>query len=241
MAFAPEEYSLIDFGEGRRLERFGPLVLDRPCPAADQAPRSATAARWAAADARFGGRSPNGGAWSERPGLPERWTVRHGAIRFELKRTGFGHLGIFPEQAVNWDWIAGQLRATGSVLRVLNLFAYTGGCTMAAARAGAEVVHVDAAQAVGRVPIAFDDLTVGMDLPARVESSNNFPAGAGIASSASAFAALALAASKAAGLELSEPELSALARRGSGSACRSIPDGFVEWLPSDISLEFRTE
>ena len=81
---------------------------------------------------------------------------------------------------------------------------------------------------------AFLDIVrdlAGMDLPARVESSNNFPAGAGIASSASAFAALALAASTAAGLELSEAELSALARRGSGSASRSIPHGFVEWLP----------
>lgn len=145
MAFSPNQYSLIDFGEGRRLERFGPLVLDRPCPAAGQTPRAAQSC-WATADARFGGRGMDEDRWSERPGLPDRWVVAHGALRFELKRSEFGHLGVFPEQAANWDWIAGQLRSAGAGMKVLNLFAYTGGCTLAAAQAGAEVVHVDAAR-----------------------------------------------------------------------------------------------
>ena len=82
----------------------------------------------------------------DRRELPERWTIAHGPLQFELKRTDFGHLGLFPEQAENWDWIAERVAAAGRPLKVLNLFAYTGGSTLAAAAAGAEVVHVDAAK-----------------------------------------------------------------------------------------------
>ena len=116
---------------------------------------------WTQADARFEGRDEQRGQWTDRRELPERWTVAHGPLRFELKRTEFGHLGLFPEQAENWDWIARaavrqrgrlarMLRAgeTPALREVLNLFAYTGGSTLAAAAAGAEVVHVDAAKNV---------------------------------------------------------------------------------------------
>ena len=108
-------------------------------PCADQA-------RWADADARFGDRGSEKECWSENDDLPDRWTICHQKVRFELKRTEFGHLGIFPEQSVNWDWIAKQTKKGGAAIKVLNLFAYTGGCTLAAAAAGAEVVHVDAAK-----------------------------------------------------------------------------------------------
>ena len=175
------EYQLLDFGGGRRLERFGPVVLDRPCPAAEGFERADPGA-WAAADARFEGRDQEKGAWTCRRELPERWTVAFGRLRFELKRTDFGHLGIFPEQAENWAWIAdilpspfgrgagGEGRVSHSAapsppaplpkgegsdnpaakqaLKVLNLFAYTGGSTLAAAAAGMEVTHVDAAKNV---------------------------------------------------------------------------------------------
>jgi 23S rRNA (cytosine1962-C5)-methyltransferase len=142
--FSPDQYQLLDFGEGRRLERFGEVTLDRPCPAAEGIARADPAA-WPLADARFDrGEGPEG-QWIGRRGLDGPWTVRHGPLVFELKRTDFGHLGLFPEQAANWPWIAAQL-ASAPPVRVLNLFAYTGGSTLAAAAAGAEVVHVDAAK-----------------------------------------------------------------------------------------------
>lgn len=143
--FSPDQYSLLDFGAGRRLERFGALVLDRPCPAVEGV-LCADPQRWAEADSRFGDRGSGEECWSHKGDLPERWMIDHGPFRFELKRTEFGHLGLFPEQAGNWDWIARQVEDHGPGMKVLNLFAYTGGCTLAAAAAGAEVVHVDAAR-----------------------------------------------------------------------------------------------
>jgi 23S rRNA (cytosine1962-C5)-methyltransferase len=145
-----EDYQLLDFGGGRRLERFGPITLDRPCPAAETFERADPAA-WAQADARFEGRDQEKGQWTLRRELPERWAVAYGPSRFELKRTDFGHLGLFPEQAENWEWILEQCRLSASQrdqkkLKILNLFAYTGGSTLAAADAGAEVVHLDAAK-----------------------------------------------------------------------------------------------
>jgi 23S rRNA (cytosine1962-C5)-methyltransferase len=139
---AAETYQLLDFGDGRRLERFGPLTLDRPCPAAEHFVPADPAA-WQQADARFERSGAEQGQWTCRRELPQQWTIAHGGLVFELKRTAFGHLGLFPEQADNWQWLAAQLGTAG--LGVLNLFAYTGGSTLAAAAAGAEVVHVDAA------------------------------------------------------------------------------------------------
>jgi 23S rRNA (cytosine1962-C5)-methyltransferase len=145
--FRPDEYQLLDFGDGRRLERFGPLVLDRPCPAAESVGR-ADPEVWATADARFERTDGKEGEWRSEKPLPERWTVRHGSLVFELKRTEFGHLGLFPEQAGNWDWLVERLSGTPEPVKVLNLFAYTGGSTLAVAAAGAEVTHVDSAKNV---------------------------------------------------------------------------------------------
>lgn len=156
-----DDYQLLDFGDGRRLERFGPFVLDRPCPAAEGIKRG-DPGTWRSADARFNGRDAKKGDWTDRRELPERWTVAFDRLRFELKRTDFGHLGIFPEQAENWRWIVdilpspsergvggeGSVRRATQPLKVLNLFAYTGGSTLAAAAAGMEVVHLDAAKNV---------------------------------------------------------------------------------------------
>ncbi len=166
MVFGLDQYQLLDFGAGRRLERFGPLVLDRPCPAAENVAK-VEPALWEQADARFVRTKGNEGEWqSDRP-LPQRWNIAHGPLTLELKRTEFGHLGLFPEQAANWDWLAGQIRRVREThqcdssgassgasspdrppLKVLNLFAYTGGSTLTAAASGAEVVHVDAARNV---------------------------------------------------------------------------------------------
>ncbi len=161
--FASDQYELLDFGEGRKLERFGQVIVDRPAPAAEELPRTAPGL-WSAAHARFelstaakvGPRRGKWGVSAESADSP--WTVRHESVSFELKRTDFGHLGIFPEQSVQWDWIAAQTAAAlalaktnhnrleAAAPRVLNLFAYTGGSTLAAAAAGAAVTHVDAAQ-----------------------------------------------------------------------------------------------
>ncbi len=142
--FSPDQYALLDFGRGRRLERLARVVLDRPCPAVEGLPVS-DPALWKTADARFERRGPRDGQWVLARALPDRWTVAHGRAVFELKRTDFGHLGLFPEQAVNWDWIAERAARGSRPMRILNLFAYTGGSTLAAADASAEVTHVDAA------------------------------------------------------------------------------------------------
>ncbi len=145
------DYQLLDFGHGRRLERFGSVVLDRPCPSAE-ACTPASPQRWPEADARFEGRNEEKGQWTDRRELPPRWNVAFGQLRLELKRTDFGHLGVFPEQADNWHWLADCLPppspAVAAPKKILNLFAYTGGSTLAAALAGVEVVHVDAARNV---------------------------------------------------------------------------------------------
>ncbi len=147
--FDATQYQLLDFGNGRRLERFGPVVLDRPCPAAEPI-RPAVPQLWSTADARFERFESEQGRWTLRGDSPQRWTIAPGRMRLELKRTDFGHLGLFPEQAENWDWIAEQVRhgasAAAGPMKILNLFAYTGGSTLAAAAAGAWVTHVDAAR-----------------------------------------------------------------------------------------------
>jgi 23S rRNA (cytosine1962-C5)-methyltransferase len=164
--FTPDQYQLLDFGDGRRLERFGGIVLDRPCPAAEKIERADPGA-WADADARFDRTDDEEGQWSSDRDPPDRWTIAHGSLRFELKRTDFGHLGLFPEQADNWQWLGEQIAAASRPLQILNLFAYTGGSTLAAALAGAEVVHVDAAKNVvawARRNMVLSDLS---ELPIR--------------------------------------------------------------------------
>src|SRR3989304_2885578 len=102
--FTADQYQLLDFGQGRRLERFGDYILDRPCPAAENIPRADPGA-WAAADARFEDLDADQGLWHVRSELPERWCISHGNLQFELKRTPQGQGGLFPEQAENWEWL----------------------------------------------------------------------------------------------------------------------------------------
>ncbi|HET6883676.1 MAG TPA: class I SAM-dependent methyltransferase, partial [Pirellulales bacterium] len=147
--FAPREYELVDFGDGRKLERFGAYLLDRPSPAAESA-RPERPELWPQASARFERTSGDQGTWlpgdPKAPALPERWRILHDRIVLELKPTAVGHLGVFPEQAPNWDWLSEEIAAAGRPLRLLNLFAYTGASTLTAAAAGAAVTHVDAAR-----------------------------------------------------------------------------------------------
>lgn len=164
--FSTDQYELVDFGDGRKLERFGAFLLDRPAPVVEDVPRG-DAASWTKADARYERSREEKGVWRTDQPLPDTWLVQHGAARFELKRTDFGHVGLFPEQATIWDWIDRQVRRAGRPLNVLNLFAYTGGSTLAAAAAGARVVHVDAARNVVRWARRSADLSGLSEAPIR--------------------------------------------------------------------------
>ena len=140
-----DDYELLDSGDGRKLERFGRLVLARPCSQALWR-TTRTEREWERADASFD--REDGNRWHGRANLPKEWTIQTAGIRFRLGGTDFGHLGIFPEQRAQWRWIMDVVRDAGNAaqrsLRVLNLFAYSGGSTMAAALGGAEVCHLDA-------------------------------------------------------------------------------------------------
>lgn len=137
------DYELLDFGAGRRLERFGPWIVDRP--AAGAVLPQADPARWDRAHARYQGSRGGQGVWHCRESLPDAWTVAWRDLRFELKLNPSGQVGLFPEHAVDWA-VARWLLRSAEGKRILNLFAYTGGATLAAAQAGAEVFHVDAAR-----------------------------------------------------------------------------------------------
>lgn len=146
------DYELLDASDGERLERWGKYILIRPDPqivwkGIKKHPM------WAKADARYKRSSSGGGGWNQNR-LPEEWKIGYNLpggqrLSFVIRPTGFKHTGLFPEQAVNWDWFSRLIEdriASGRDVKVLNLFAYTGGATVAAAAAGAAVCHVDAAK-----------------------------------------------------------------------------------------------
>ncbi len=135
-------YELLDFGSGRKLERYSGLILDRPSPAAEGI-RPAARDLWK--DAHFRFRSEADEGWSD-GSVPENWHFQWQDLALELKLSPFGHVGLFPEQISNWRWIQALIQSFKHPIRVLNLFSYTGGITLAAAASGAEVVHVDASK-----------------------------------------------------------------------------------------------
>ena len=143
--FSDDQYQLLDFGDGRKLERLGAYVVDRPCRAAEGVRRKQPR-QWGKAAARFEIDRSNQGHWVCPQPLSPEWMLHHGSLTFQLKLTPFGHVGIFVEQARNWDWVIRCVRRAKQPLNVLNLFAYTGGTTLAAASAGAQVCHVDASK-----------------------------------------------------------------------------------------------
>ncbi len=140
-----KDYELLDSGDGMKLERWGDVVLARPDPQAIW-PRAGEWKKW---DAWYHRSSKGGGRWEFRRQLPDSWTIRYRELVLKIAPTAFKHTGLFPEQAVNWDWCGEQIRTArskGRDVSVLNLFGYTGAATVAAARAGASVCHVDAAK-----------------------------------------------------------------------------------------------
>jgi 23S rRNA (cytosine1962-C5)-methyltransferase len=143
-------YTLIDAGGGERLEQWGPYRLRRPDPRATGV-RAHPPAEWNRVDARFHGEAGRG-RWERMRDMPERWTIDHGGVTLVIKLAPFKHTGVFPEQSEHWRWMIRAAAGAGGAapetrpLEILNLFAYTGGATMALAKAGHKVTHVDASK-----------------------------------------------------------------------------------------------
>lgn len=138
-------YGLLDSGNGRKLEKFGAVTISRPCATAYWRPQCKSSA-WTEADALFS--REEGLQWEGRKKLPESWSIELSGLKMMLKATDFGHLGVFPEQESNWRWIRDTVAAAASKreVSILNLFAYSGGSSLAAAQGGASVCHLDASK-----------------------------------------------------------------------------------------------
>jgi len=140
-----KDYSIIATGDGYKLERWGKVTLLRPDPQAIWE-SSVDMFSYPNLNAYYKRSENGGGGWKYLRPMPEEWNVSYGELSFKVKPMGFKHTGLFPEQAVNWDYLSSLIRGAGRKIKVLNLFAYTGGASVACAKAGAEVTHVDAAK-----------------------------------------------------------------------------------------------
>ena len=139
-----KDYEVLDTSGGEKLERWGDYLLVRPDPQVIwNTPKDLPG--WRKMNGHYYRSSKGGGEW-EFFNLPKQWEIAYKELRYNLKPLSFKHTGIFPEQAVNWDWFSDKIRNAGRPVKVLNLFAYTGGATLAAAAAGAAVTHVDASK-----------------------------------------------------------------------------------------------
>ncbi|HRH23387.1 MAG TPA: class I SAM-dependent methyltransferase [Candidatus Magasanikbacteria bacterium] len=136
-----KDYELLDSGDGEKLERYGNVVFRRPDPQALWA-KSLNIQEWNKAQASFN-RDGKKGDWNLKGNIPERWQIEFGNLKLWIRPTSFKHTGLFPEQLPNWDWMREKISAVHRPVNVLNLFGYTGGASIAAAQAGASVVHVD--------------------------------------------------------------------------------------------------
>ncbi len=139
-----KDYQVLDASRGEKLERWGDYILIRPDPQVIWDTKR-TRKEWNHCNAHYHRSSRGGGEW-EFFNLPPQWEIHYGDLAFHLKPFSFKHTGLFPEQAVNWDWFSAKIRKAQKPVKVLNLFAYTGGATLAAAAAGASVTHVDASK-----------------------------------------------------------------------------------------------
>ena len=151
-----QDYEVLDTDQGEKLERWGDVVLIRPDPQIIW--KTGRNAAWDKAHARYNRSSEGGGSWSRNAMPREQWEIGYHGLRFHIRPTGFKHTGLFPEQAVNWDLMGKMIRESSREWSVLNLFAYTGGATLACAAAGAKVCHVDASK--GMVQWARDNATL---------------------------------------------------------------------------------
>ena len=152
-----KDYELIDMGNGEKLERWGDIVLRRPDPQVVW-PMEKEWSLWKNPHGHYHRSNRGGGSWEQKKKYPESWTINYKNLKFNIRPTGFKHTGLFPEQAANWDWMIDKIKKAKRPIKVLNLFAYTGGATVACASAGAEVCHVDAAK--GMVNWAKDNIAL---------------------------------------------------------------------------------
>lgn len=151
-----QDYKILDTSDGEKFESWGGTKLVRPDPQIIW--KSEKSPEWKNADAFYHRSEKGGGFWEYKKKLPESWNISYGDLKFIIRPTGFKHTGLFPEQAVNWDMMADMIKNAGRPIKVLNLFAYTGGATLACANAGASVSHVDASK--GMVQWARDNAQV---------------------------------------------------------------------------------
>ena len=140
-----KDYEILDMANGEKLERWGNIYLIRPDPQIIWKDKSYPDL-WKKANARYSRSNTGGGAWQYKKKVPENWQIKYKNLTFNIKPMGFKHTGLFPEQAVNWDWMISKIKNAKRPIKVLNLFAYTGGATVACSSAGASVCHVDSSK-----------------------------------------------------------------------------------------------
>ena len=156
-----KDYEILDMASGMKLERWGKYVLSRPDPQIIWKEKTFKE-KWKNLDAKYIRSNKGGGHWENVNSVPENWQIKYKALTFNIKQMGFKHTGLFPEQAVNWDYMIDKIKKSNRKIKVLNLFAYTGGATVACAYAGADVVHVDSSKGMvvwAKENIASSNLT----------------------------------------------------------------------------------
>ena len=140
-----KDYEILDMANGEKLERWGDIVLIRPDPQIIWKEKTFPE-KWKRANAKYNRSKTGGGSWENTSKLPKAWQINYKNLTFNIKPMGFKHTGLFPEQAVNWDWMINKIKNEKREIKVLNLFAYTGGATVACLSAGASVCHVDSSK-----------------------------------------------------------------------------------------------
>ena len=140
-----KDYEILDMANGEKLERWGNVYLIRPDPQIIWKNKSFPE-KWNMANARYNRSNTGGGSWKYNKKMPDNWQIKYKDLAFNIKPMGFKHTGLFPEQAVNWDWMITKIKNAKRNIKVLNLFAYTGGATVACSYAGAAVCHVDSSK-----------------------------------------------------------------------------------------------
>ena len=139
------DYKILDMADGQKLERWGDVILARPDPQIIWKEKTYSE-KWKNINATYHRSKTGGGVWEYKKKMPNQWQIKYKELTFNIKPMGFKHTGLFPEQAVNWDWMMDKIKKANRDIKVLNLFAYTGGATVACAAAGASVCHVDSSK-----------------------------------------------------------------------------------------------